>query len=128
MDVVVIRDGKRKVIKTTIDQPEDTGVTAPNNIEKMGLRVQAITSELMQSLDLDSQNGVLVANVIFDSPAGAAGILRGDVILEINREKINNLNDFQEKMDKTDTKDTVLFLIKRSGSTIFIAVNKEFKK
>ena len=128
VDVVVIRDGIRKVIKTTIDQPEDTVVTAPNNIEKIGIRVEAITSELMQSLDLDSRNGVLVANVIFDSPAGAAGILRGDVILEINREKINNLNDFQEKMDKTDTKDTVLFLIKRSGSTLFIAVNKELKK
>ncbi len=122
VDVVVIRDGKRKVIKTTIERPGDTRVTAPKNIEKMGLRVQAITPELMQSLDIDFHDGVLVADVIPDSPAGAAGILRGDVVAEINREKINTLNDFQDKMDKAETEDTVLFLIKRGGSTSYIAV------
>ncbi len=122
VDVVVIRDGKRTVIKTTIDQPENTGVTASNNIEKMGLRVQDVTPGLMQSLNLDSRDGVLVADVFFDSPAGAAGILRGDVILEINRDKIYNLNDFQEKMDKVDTKDVVLFLVQRGRSTSYITV------
>jgi serine protease Do len=88
----------------------------------MGLRVQDITPELMQSLDLDSQDGVLVADVLFDSAASTAGIRRGDVISEINREAINNLNDYQEKMRKLDAEETVLFLIKRGGSTIYIAV------
>ena len=128
VEVVVIRDDERKVIKTTLERPGDTRVITSNNIEKMGLRVQAITPELMESLDLDSRNGVLVVNVIPDSPVSAAGILREDVIVEINRETINNLNDFQKKMDKADTKDVVLFLIKRGGSTSFIAVNKELKK
>ncbi|MEE9165785.1 MAG: DegQ family serine endoprotease [Nitrospinota bacterium] len=122
VDVVVVRDGKRKVIKTTIDKLEEAGEIASSKIEKMGLRVQDITPELMQSLDLDSQDGVLVADVIFDSPASAAGIRRGDVIAEINREKINNLHDFQGIMNKLDTEDTVLLLIKRGGSTIFVAV------
>lgn len=122
VDVVVIRDGRRKVIKATIDKLEDTGVPVSTNIEKIGLRVQDITPDLKQSLDLDSQDGVLVADVIFDSPANAAGIRRGDVIAEINREKINNLHDFQEKMGKVNTEDALLFLIKRGGSTIYIAV------
>jgi serine protease Do len=76
----------------------------------------------MQSLDLDSQDGVLVADVIFDSPASTAGIRRGDVISEINREKINNLHDFEVKMNKLDTEGTMLLLIKRGGSTIYVAV------
>ncbi len=122
VDVVVVRDGKRKVVKTTIDKLEEVGEIASSKIEDMGLRVQDITPELMQSLDLDSQDGVLVADVIFDSPANAAGVRRGDVITEINREKINNLNDFQGKMNRLDTEDTLLLLIKRGGSTIFIAV------
>ncbi len=123
VDVVVVRDGKRKVIRTTIDKLEDRGrEILSSKIEKMGLRVQDITPELMQSLDLDSQDGVLVADVIFDSPASSAGIRRGDVIAEINREKINNLHDFEVKMDKLGTEDTVLLLIKRGGSTIYIAM------
>jgi serine protease Do len=82
----------------------------------------------MQRLELDSPNGVLVTDVVPNSPVGAAGIVRGDVIAEIDRKKINNLNDFQEMMNKTNNKDTVLFLIKRSGSTLFIAVKKEINK
>ena len=125
VDVVVMRDGKRKTINATIDTLEDTSggvISKTSKSEKMGLRVQDITPELMQSLDLDSQDGVLVADVLFDSAASTAGIRRGDVISEINREAINNLNDYQEKMRKLDEEGTVLFLIKRGGSTIYIAV------
>jgi len=128
LEVVVIRNGKRKVIKTRLERPEDPGGTTSDNIEKMGLHVHAITPGLMQRLELDSLNGVLVTDVVPNSPVGAAGIVRGDVIAEIDRKKINNLNDFQEMMNKTNNKDTVLFLIKRSGSTLFIAVKKEINK
>lgn len=122
VDVVVIREGKRKVIKTVIDVLEDAQESVAKKSEKIGLRVQDITPELMQSLDLDSQEGVLVADVLFDSRASEAGIRRGDVISEINREKITNIHDFQEKMGVLKEEDTVLFLIKRGGSTIYVAV------
>ena len=125
VDVVVVRDGKRKVIKTIVDKLEERGAIASSKIETMGLRVQDITPELMQSLDLDSQDGVLVADVIFDSPASTAGIQRGDVISEINREKVNNLHDFEVKMNKLDTEGTMLLLIKRGGSTIYVAVKMQ---
>lgn len=120
--VVVIRNGKKKTLKAIIEKLEDTEALASVNSEKMGLHVQDITPDLVQSLGLDSQDGVLVADVVFDSPASKAGIRRGDIITEVNREKVNNLQDFQEMLEKVNAEDTVLFLIKRGGSTIYVAV------
>lgn len=120
--VVVIRDGKKKTLQVIIDKLEDTKVVASINSEKIGLHVQDITPDLVQSLGLDSHEGVLVADVVFDSPASEAGIRRGDVITEVNREKVNNSQEFQGMLEKVDAEGTVLFLIKRGGSTIYVAV------
>lgn len=122
VELVVLRDGKRKVIKAIIDTLEDTKSIASANANKIGLKVQEITPELQKSLELDSTEGVLVADVVFDSPAGNAGIGRGDVITEINREKVLNLTDFQDKMGKIESGSNILFLINRSGTTIYMAV------
>jgi len=122
VEVVVIRNGKRKVIKTVIDKLEDKKTLASANIEKFGLHVQSITPDLMKSLELESTDGVLVADVQFESPASDAGIRRGDIITEVNREKVAALKDFREKMGNISKEKTVLFLIKRGGSTVYIAM------
>lgn len=122
VEVVVIRDGKEKVIKTTLDKLEDRTAEASVNVEKFGLHVQNITPELLESLDLDSKEGVLVSDVLFDSPASTAGIKRGDIITEVNREKVHNLTDFRDRMGKVAKKSTILFLIKRGGSTVYVAM------
>lgn len=123
VDVIVIRNGKEKKLKATIDVLEDSGAKVSTNIEKLGLHVQDITPELLQSLELESSDGVLVSDVVFDSPASKAGLRRGDVIAEVNRKKINNLKDFEEMMEKIDNEDNMLLLVKRGGGTIFIAIN-----
>lgn len=122
VEVIVIRDGKEKVIKTTLDKLEDRTAKASINIEKFGLHVQNITPELLESLGLDSKEGVLVSDVLFDSPASTAGIKRGDIITEVNREKVQNLTDFRERMGEGAKKGTILFLIKRGGSTVYVAM------
>ncbi len=122
VEVVVIRNGKEKIIKTTIDRLEDRKAMASANIEKLGLHVQNITPELVESLDLDSSEGVLVSDVIFESPASTAGIRRGDIISEVNREKVRNLQDFREMIKKVKDKKAILFLMKRGGSTVYIAM------
>ena len=47
------------------------------------------------------------------------------IMMEINREKVNNLHDFEVKMNKLDTEGTMLLLIKRGGSTIYVAVKMQ---
>ena len=54
-----------------------------------GVSVQSITPDLAKQFKLDENQGILVSNVIENSPAEQAGLMRGDVIIEFNGEKVD---------------------------------------
>ena len=51
----------------------------------LGVRIQAVTEEIAESLGLDKANGALIASVSDNGPAQAAGIQAGDVVSELRR-------------------------------------------
>ncbi len=121
--VNIVRDGKQKTFDIVIEVLEDkTVVAAVAKSDPVGLQVQDITPELMKSLKLDTKNGVLVSDVTAGGAAGEAGIRRGDVITEINRTPINTVADYTRVTASADKGSTVLFLVRRGGTTIYVAV------
>ena len=60
----------------------------------LGIRPQEIDSNHRKSLNLDKIAGVLVAQVLEDTPAEKAGLKHGDVIIEFNEEKVPNVSKF----------------------------------
>jgi serine protease Do len=59
------------------------------------------------------------------SSGAGAGLRKGDVILEVNREKIKNEMDYQQVMEKVKPEQGALFLVGRGGSTFFVSVKEE---
>jgi len=59
--------------------------------------------------------GILIARVIEDSPAQKAGILRGDIILEVESISVNTVNDLRDLLSEFEGGDTVEVLISRGG-------------
>ena len=59
----------------------------------LGVTVQALNKELADSFGLDSTHGALVNEVIEDSPADKAGLKRGDIIVEYDGTRVDELND-----------------------------------
>jgi serine protease Do len=59
----------------------------------LGVQVQRVTPELAKSFGLNRERGALVADVMPNTPAERAGIERGDVIIEFNGRKIEEMND-----------------------------------
>jgi serine protease Do/serine protease DegQ len=57
---------------------------------RLGVSVQEMTPELARAFDLDSQSGVVISRVEADSPAERAGLLPGDVVLELNGRRIRD--------------------------------------
>ena len=108
-------------LKSEDDDQQKSKQESPKR-DTLGLTIQNMSKEIAQSLGLSAnQKGVLVAGIDPDSVASDKGVKRGDVIVEINRHNINNINEYAQAVEKFKKGDSVLLLIVRKQGTIFIA-------
>ncbi len=100
VEVVVIRDGKRKSIEVEIGKLEETEAGGrPVKAGKLGLVVENITPEVAKELGLGKDvKGVVVSSVRRGSPAAEAGIRPGDVIEQVGREPVTNVAEFRKRI------------------------------
>jgi serine protease Do len=123
---VVIRDGKRKKLKVQIGALEEPALagreTGSQDPGVYGLRAQDLTPELASQLGIDEDDGVVVTEVRPGSPAAEAGIRRGDVIIEVDREEVKDTKDLQAKLAEDD--DSVLMLIRRGDATLYMPMKR----
>jgi serine protease Do len=120
--VKVLRKGKELPITIAIGELKEPEVAAPK-VEKtqLGLTVQTVDQQVAESLGLTRAQGVLIASVQPGSVAEHAGLARGDVILEINQTPVKSAEDFQRAL--ATSKSSVLFLLRRGDSNLFVALN-----
>lgn len=67
----------------------------------LGVRIQTVTEEIAESLDLPNDHGALVASITPGGPAEAAGLQHGDVILEFNGETVDNMRSLPRIVAET---------------------------
>jgi serine protease Do len=121
----IMRDGKMQNIDVTIAE-------LPAEIQKLhgefdnllkGVMVQGITPELKKNLDIPKRiNGVVVTDIEEDSPAGGL-LMPNDVIIEVNRKRINDMKDYAAVVSKIKSGQDILLLVFRDGSTIYISLS-----
>lgn len=61
----------------------------------LGVSIQPVTPELAKSFGLSEEKGALIAEVFSGTPAAQAGLMRGDVVLEVNGQKVDEPYDLQ---------------------------------
>ena len=124
--VEVIRDGDHKTLKLKVGvlKEEDQGVSGSTS-NGFGITLQEITPKLAESLGLEEEaKGLVVSDIDQDGPAWEAGMRRGDVVLEVNRKEVASLDDFRKAIAKRDKERPTLFLVKRSGNTLYFGVKR----
>lgn len=90
-----------------------------------GVQVDELTSEIRQQLGLKPGiEGVVVADVPDGSPASDAGLQRGDVIEQINRQPVKSVSDYKHLIRQAG-KETIVLLVNRGGNTTFVVVQQE---
>ncbi len=122
----IFRKGKMKTVSLKVGRLPGRDVVASKpstgkTTEKLGLRLENLTPEIARQVGADTEFGVVISGVTPDSPAGRARLRQGDVIIEVNRKPVHNVEDFQAAL-KADAKEGNLFLIERRGSTHYIPV------
>ena len=97
--------------KIVIDQLIEFGETKRG---WLGVRIQDVTQEIADVEKLDEPRGALVASVAENSPSDKGGIKAGDIILEFNGVKINQMKELPAIVAKTKVGTTVKVKIWRN--------------
>jgi serine protease Do len=122
----VLRDKKEINLNVAIGELKDQEVvaSAPEKGE-LGLTVQRLTPQMAESLGLEKSEGVVVTAVEPGSAAEEAGIRRGDVIVEVDRRTVRNLDEYKKAIAGIAKGRGVLFLVRRGESTLFLALKPQ---
>src|SRR5213592_4290121 len=113
---VDIKIGEAPDEKEVRQQP--SGRATPSTL---GLDVRPLTPEIARQLSLKSTDGVIVARVDEGSAAGEAGVQRGDVIREINRQKVRSLADYERLTKDVKEGDRLTVLLQRGQMSLYVA-------
>ncbi|MDN3517013.1 DegQ family serine endoprotease [Aquisalimonas lutea] len=81
----------------------------------LGVRVQDLTGELANAMDVDADQGALVAQISPGSAAEEAGLQQGDVITAVNDETIEGPNALAKAIGLMQPGDEVRLRILRNG-------------
>ena len=93
-----------------------------------GFDVQPVDARIAQYLGLKQVKGVIVSDIHPGGPAIAAGLKIGDVVLEVNGEKVNSDNDILAIMVESSPGDYLKFKVYRNHTTIDISLKLELPK
>jgi serine protease Do len=129
----VIRDGKPQQIKVTIGtMPEEVASqkkAGAKSESAWGITVQNISPELAQKHSIDeNESGVVITEIKPGTAAAEARLRPGDVVKEVNRQKVQNIRDYKQVIGKMKKNETLLLLVKRAGNTFYIAIKAPREK
>jgi len=83
---------------------------------RLGVRIQDLTPELSEALDVDIDEGAVVTLVEPDSPAEAAGIVAGDVVVAVDDVEVMNSADLRNRVGLVRVGEQVTVTVVRGGA------------
>ena len=125
VDLQFLRKGRQQTTSVTLGElpinlaavTRSTTRPPPERAPLPGVTVSDITSSARQQLDMPpGLKGALITGVLPNSPAYFAGIRPGNVILEVNHEKVTDAESAIDVIDKHVDKNLLLRLWSEAGS------------
>jgi len=132
--VKFVRDGSEQEVTAKLDEL-DSGSEKPQNQQndqkdqenpaqegKLGLTLQPVTPNVAKELEMpEDTKGLVVMQADPSGAAAQAGMRRGDVILEVNRQSVSSLDEMRSALEKSGS-NSALLLISRDGQTTFLTI------
>ena len=134
IDLELIREGKSVKIKLKLDErPQKVGRVKMEpkmeptleQLEFMGMTVEALTNDKAEKLGVMPGIGVLISKIESGSPAEKAGLRTGMIIQEVERKAVKNFEIFKEIVNEIDKEKGVLLLVTTSGGSRYIFIEEE---
>jgi serine protease Do len=126
--ITLQRNGKAQKVPVTVGKLPSERVSSEESSQvgqsQWGLQLQDVTPQMARQRGLADEYGVLVIGVQPGSPAERAGLQRGDIIREVNRQPVQSVQDVRDAIAKADTHDSLVLLVKRGQGSLFVAMAK----
>ena len=120
------RDGQEAQLQLVVgrlEEPAAPGLAAaPPGTQDFGLRVADVSDSLRQRLGLREPGGVVISEVEPGGPADTAGLRRGDVLLEVDRQPVREPAQLDAILSQAG--DGVLVLAQRGRQSLFLALRR----
>jgi len=129
VDLTIFRDGKERTVKVTIgklaegDQAVASGDRASG--VTVGITAANLTPELVKRFSLEGGEGILITKIAPDSPAAAANLRVGDLIVEVDGKTINTVEDFEKIIGKMPEGKVLRLLIQRKATLLYTTLTLE---
>jgi len=129
--IVINRDNAARELTVTLGEAESKAARADRRSDDdaagqaaLGVYVEPLTPDVANQLGLPRQTrGLVVQDVQDDSRAADAGIRPGDVIQEVNRQPVQNVEEFRAAIQQSADR-PVLLLVNREGNEIFVTAGR----
>ena len=134
--LVILRNGKEIVLNVTLGELElaekenligkssnSSGET--KEYDKLGFVAEELNSKNKSKFNLKNiDNGVVITSVKDDSPAQAAGLVPGMVIVRVGQVEVNSLDVIDQSLQNAikQKRKALLFLVKVENGTRFVAI------
>ncbi len=128
IEILILRRGSEKKIAVTLGNVPSASIAektptprAPKVAARLGITVSPVTDDTREEYGFSSDSGVVVTEVQPGSVGNRLGLGKGDVILEINGQKVTDTAKWEEILSKEPG--NVVFLVLREERTFFVSAN-----
>jgi serine protease Do len=136
VDVVVWRKGEEVTLQVDLGELDEEQLAAatvgeiptekePDLVESLGLTLAQLSPELRTQYELgDDTEGVLITDVEVDGTAAEKGLRPGDIIVEVDQEKVMSPGDVTDRVEQAKDEGfrVVTLLVLRQGDFQWVAV------
>jgi len=116
-EIAVLRKGSSKTFHVELSKRKDTKIEeaggSPQEQHAFGIAVSNLTPETARQYHLKDTIGVIVVGLEPGSAGEKAGILPGDIIREINRESVTDIEEYEKQIGKIKSGETAYVYILR---------------
>ncbi len=108
-----------KMAQHVVDQLMDGG-----SVKRayLGIVLQPVDKELADALGLEKQEGILISEVMKDSPAAKAGLTQGDIIIQYNDKPIKNVSKFRNDVAMMNPGSEIKLKVLRNNKPMNLSV------
>lgn len=136
--VVIIRDGERKTLDVVLGELEDESTELsrreredepsdpdrPETYEWAGITVSDLTGLIRDRYSTQETEGVIVINIDPSKEGYRIGLRTGDIIRELNRNRIKNISEFTNALSEASLSDGIVLDIIRAGRPLYISYRR----